>query len=73
MRLSLIYHQAKTADVTLTRLTRWYDQVDRSEILSFGSIARTIQSHYLNIVNFSYRSSMNATCGAFNAKIKVFR
>lgn len=73
MRLGLIYHQAKTADVALTRLAHWYDQVNRSGFLSFGSIARTIQSHYLNIVNFFHRRSTNAASEAFNAKIKAFR
>lgn len=28
MRLGLIYHQPKSADVALTRLAHWYDQVD---------------------------------------------
>ena len=73
MRLGLIYHQAKTADVALTRLAHWYDQVNRSGFLSFGSIARTIQSHYLNIVNFFHQRSTNAASEAFNAKIKAFR
>lgn len=73
MGLGLIYHQAKTADVALTRLARWYEQVDRSGFLSFGTIARTIQSHYLNIINFFHRRSTNAASEAFNAKIKAFR
>ncbi|MDR2920749.1 MAG: transposase, partial [Tannerella sp.] len=30
MQLGLIYHQCKFKDVALTRLARWYDQVDRS-------------------------------------------
>ena len=50
MRLGLIYHQAQSADIALTRLAHWYDQVDKSGFLSFGTVARTIQTHYLNIV-----------------------
>jgi transposase len=73
MQRGLIYHQAKTKDVTLTRLARWYDQVDKSGFLSFGTIARTIQSHYLNIINFFDRRSTNAASETFNAKIKAFR
>lgn len=73
MQLGLIYHQAKTKDVALTRLARWYDLVDKSGFLSFGTIARTIQTHYLNIINFFDRRSTNAASESFNAKIKAFR
>lgn len=73
MQLGLIYHQAKTKDVALTRLARWYDQVDKSGFLSFGTIARTIQTHYLNIINFFDKRSTNAPSESFNAKIKAFR
>lgn len=73
MGLGLIFHQAHTADVALTRLAHWYDQVDRSGFLPFGTIARTIQAHYINIVNFFHRRSTNAAAESFNAKIKAFR
>lgn len=73
MRLGLIYHQAKSADIALTRLAHWYDQVDNSGFLSFGTVARTIQAHYLNIVAFFNRRSTNAASESFNAKIKAFR
>lgn len=73
MQLGLIYTQAKTKDIALTRLARWYDQVDKSGFLSFGTIARTIQTHYLNIINFFDRRSTNAASESFNAKIKAFR
>ena len=74
MRLGLIYHQAQSADIALTRLAHWYDQVDKSGFLSFGTVARTIQTHYLNIVGFFFkRRSTNAASESFNAKIKAFR
>ncbi len=73
MQLGLIYHQCNFKDVALTRLARWYDQVDRSGFLSFGTIARTIQSHYQNIINFFDKRSTNAASESFNAKIKAFR
>lgn len=73
MRLGLIYHQAQSADIALTRLAHWYDQVDKSGFLSFGTVARTIQTHYLNIVGFFKRRSTNAASESFNAKIKAFR
>ena len=73
MRLGLIYHQCKFKDVALTRLARWYDEVDKSGFLAFGRVARSIQTHYINIINFFNRRSTNAAAESFNAKIKSFR
>jgi len=73
MHLGLIYHSTKHADVALTKLARWYDMVDRSGFLSFGTISRTIQSHYQEIINFFHNRSTNAASESFNAKIKDFR
>lgn len=72
-QLGLIYHQCKRADVALTRLARWYDQVDKSGFLSFGTLARTIQTHYPKILNFFHHRSTNAASESFNAKLKAFR
>ena len=73
MQLGLIFHQCKHKDVALTRLAKWYDQVDKSGFLTFGTISRTIQSHYLNIINFFDKRATNAASESFNAKIKAFR
>ena len=50
MRLGLIYHQCRHKDVALTRLARWYDEVDKSGFLAFGRVARSIQTHYFEII-----------------------
>ena len=71
--LGLIYHQCKFKDVALTRLARWYDEVDKSGFLAFGRVARSIQTHYLNIINFFERRATNAAAESFNAKLKAFR
>ena len=73
MRLGLIYHQRKFKDIALTRLARWYDEVDKSGFLTFGRVARSIQTHYLDIINFFERRATNAAAESFNAKIKAFR
>lgn len=73
MRLGLIYHQCKFKDIALTRLARGYDEVDKSGFLTFGRVARSIQTHYLDIINFFERRATNAEAESFNAKIKAFR
>lgn len=61
MRLDLIYTQSEKEDVTLTRLAHWYDWVDKSGFTAFGTIARTIQTHYLEIVTFFHKRSTNCS------------
>lgn len=73
MRLGLIYHQCKHKDIALTRLARWYDEVEKSGFLTFGRVVRSIQTHYMEIINFFDRRSTNAASESFNAKIKEFR
>ena len=73
MRLGLIYHQCRHKDTALTRLARWYDEVDKSGFLAFGRVARSIQTHYQQIINFFDKRSTNAASESFNAKIKNFR
>ena len=73
MRLGLIYHQCKFKDVALIRLVRWYDEVDKSGFPAFGRVARSIQTHYLNIINFFEKRANNAAAESFNAKLKAFR
>ena len=69
----MLYHQCKHKDTALTRPTRWYDEVEKSGFLAFGRVVRSIQTHYLEIVNFFDRRSTNAASESFNAKIKEFR
>ena len=38
-----------------------------------GRVARSIQTHYLNIINFFERRATNAAAESFNAKLKAFR
>ena len=67
MRLGLIYHQCKFKDIALTRLARWYDEVDKSGFLTFGRVARSIQTHYLDIINFFERRATNADSKPINS------
>ncbi|MGF6849845.1 transposase [Chitinophaga sp. W3I9] len=42
-------------------------------LLSFRTVARTIRTHYLGILNFFNKRATNAAAESFNAKIKSFR
>ncbi|WP_202182958.1 transposase [Chitinophaga solisilvae] len=42
-------------------------------MLSFKTVARTIRTHYLGILNFFNNRATNAATEAFNAKMKTFR
>ena len=57
----------------MTHLARWYDEVEKSGFLAFGRVARSVQMHYREIINFFDRRSTNAASESFNAKIKEFR
>lgn len=73
LQLDAIYHQTKLKGVAFTKLAQWYDRVDKTQFLSFGTVARTIQSHYETILNYFENPSTNASAESFNAKIKAFR
>lgn len=73
LQLGAIYHQTKLKGVAFAKLAQWYDRVDKVQFLSFGTVARTIQSHYETILNFFDNRSTNASAESFNAKIKAFR
>ena len=71
--LSHIYSHTKEKGVGFTRLARWYDKVEKTGFESFNTVSRTIQNHYLTILNYFENRSTNASAEAFNAKIKAFR
>ena len=72
-KLSWIYENTKDKTYALTRLAQWYELVRKAGYKSFNTIARTIESHYINILNYFDNRSTNASAESFNAKIKAFR
>lgn len=72
-KLGHIYHTIKDKGVAFTRLAQWYNDVEKSGLKSFSTVSRTIQQHYLTILNYFERRSTNAGAESFNAKIKAFR
>ena len=73
MELGRIYHTSKVKGVAFTRLAKWYDEIVKSKFKSFNTIAKSIQEHYLTILNYFDNRSTNASAESFNAKIKAFR
>ena len=52
-------------------MARWYDEVDKSGFLTFGRVARSIQTHYLDIINFFERRATNAEAESFLSLIHI--
>lgn len=72
-KLGHIYQTVKDKGVAFTKLARWYNDVEETGFKSFNTVSRTIQQHYLTILNYFERRSTNAAAESFNAKIKAFR
>ena len=73
MQLKHIYHTTNDKKVALTRLARWYNAIEESGFEHFGTVMRSVQSHYKTILNFFDRRATNASAESFKAKIKAFR
>lgn len=68
-----IFNKCHTKEAAFKRLALWYNDVEQSNIASFSRVARSVQTHYLEILNFFTNRSTNAAAESFNAKIKAFR
>jgi transposase len=71
--LSDIYNRNIEKGVALTKMARWFNEIELSGFKSFATIRRTFEMHYPNILNFFENRSTNAFAESFNAKIKDFR
>lgn len=71
--LSYIFENNTDKDVARLKLAHWYNKVEKSQFKSFNTIARSIQIHYIPILNYFNNRSTNASAESFNAKIKEFR
>jgi len=71
--LGVIFQTSKSKPVAFKKLAIWYNQVEDSNLESFRTVSRSIQTHYKEILNFFINRSTNASAESFNAKIKAFR
>lgn len=72
-QLKYIYENNTNKSTARLKLAHWYNEVEKEGFKSFNTIARTIQNHYENILNYFNNRSTNASAESFNAKIKEFR
>jgi transposase len=73
MQLGQIFQKTRDKGVAFTKLAKWYDSVEKYNFKSFNTVARSIEAHYLTILNYFNNRSTNASAESFNAKIKAFR
>ena len=73
LKMGDIFKNATSKQVAFKKLALWYNEVETSGIESFRTVARSIQTHYINILNFFNNKSTNAAAESFNAKVKAFR
>lgn len=71
--LGRIYTSSKNKGVAFTKLAQWYNNLENSGFKAFNTVSRSIQNHYLYILNYFDNRSTNASAESFNAKIKAFR
>lgn len=73
LRLAEVYRLCTSKQQAFKKLALWYNDVEDAKMASFKTLARTIQTHYLGILNFFNNRATNAAAESFNAKIKNFR
>lgn len=73
IKLTDIFNTKCNKSVALTKLARWYDQVEQLNCKFFNSVIQTMQNNYATIVNYFENRSTNASAESFNAKVKAFR
>lgn len=73
MKLRDIFRCCTCKEQAFKRLALWYNQVEEAAIDSFRTVSRSIQTHYIGILDYFNNRSTNASAEAFNAKIKAFR
>jgi len=73
MELYSIYQNTKDKRIAFTKLAHWYNAIEKTDFDVFNTVIKTIQQHYLSILNYFDNRSTNASAESFNSKIKAFR
>ena len=73
IKLTDIFNTRCRKEVALTKLARWYEEVEELNCKYFNSVIQTMQNNYATIANYFENRSTNASAESFNAKVKAFR
>lgn len=73
MSLGKIFQTCKNKEHAFKKLALWYNEVEETGIAAFRTVSKSIQTHYVSILNYFMNRSTNAAAESFNAKIKAFR
>lgn len=73
MSLGKIFQTCKNKEHAFKKLALWYNEVEETGIAAFRTVSKSIQTHYVSILNYFINRSTNAAAESFNAKIKAFR
>ena len=73
MKMTDIFNTKCDKCVALTKLARWYNDVENLNCKFFNSVIQTMQNNYATIANYFENRSTNASAESFNAKVKAFR
>jgi transposase len=68
-----IFRKCKSKEHAFKKLALWYNEVEDAGIDAFRTVSRSVQTHYISILNFFINRSTNASAESFNAKVKAFR
>ena len=68
-----IFEKSKTREYGKTSLNSWYKEINKSDVSTLISSARTIKNNEGKILNYFNNRSTNASAESFNAKLKGFR
>lgn len=73
LELTDIYNRRIDKNVALLKMAKWYDKVERLNLMFFKSVIETMKNNYQTIINYFINRSTNASAESFNAKVKAFR
>lgn len=73
MMFRSFYELSQTKEEAKENIIRWYEKVEKKNIVSFNIAAESICLHETNILNYFENRSTNAGAESFNAKLKGFR
>lgn len=72
-KLRWIFSHTDSKMLAFTRLAKWSAISEQSNLKTFNTVIKTINTHHVNILNYFDNRSTNASAESFNAKIKAFR